>query len=430
MYKAYSAVDTDDTDVCPTVYRNKFQLAQPTVYCHTHITNRNLAQRMAKRKQKRSQKGSVNVAARNGILRLRWTYLGKRKELSLGLADNPLHRHLAEGRAAQMKADIVSGEYDETLDRYRLLASEPAQPTAPSTVALFEQFTAKKRRDGVSGQAIATKYNALRSNLARYGRAITTTEDAHNLLALLRGRQSAKTANQNLVLLKSFGRWLVEQQHIKENVFDSVVPLKGSKASIQDRTPFTRDETLLFLETARTHKTGYQYYDFCLVLLSLGLRPSEAIGLRWCHVDLVRKQVTIKESLSRSEDGRSSGRSRQRKGTKTGNARKLPLNERLVQMFAGRKSVIAQPDDLVFTTPTGKPIDDRMFCRRYWRRICEAAGIPYRPPYAARHTFISHGIEYKRWSPQQAASMAGHSSTRMVSEVYGHMMDTPELPDF
>ena len=385
---------------------------------------------MAKRNRQRNRKGTITVTSRNGILRLRWTHQGTRKELSLGLTDTPLHRHMAEGRAAQLKADIVSGEYDETLDRYRLIPSESAPITAPSTVTLFEQYTADKRRAGVGGLAITTKYKALQSNIARYGNDITTAEDAYQLVSMLRSRQSPQTANQNLVLLKSFGRWLVEQQHLRENIFHSVVPLKGSKASVQDRTPFTTEEALLFLETARNHKTGYQYYDFCYVLLSLGLRPSEAIGLRWSHVNLARKEVTIRESLSRSADGRSSGGARQRKGTKTGRVRVLRLNDRLIGMFAGRKNAIAQPDDLIFTTPTGKPIDDRMFCRRYWRRICEAAGIPYRPPYTARHTFISHGIEYKRWSPQQAASMAGHSSPRMISEVYGHMIDTPELPDF
>ena len=328
-----------------------------------------------------------------------------------------------------MKADIVSGNYDETLDQYRLIAAQPISTEAPSTVALFEQFTAKKRQDGVSELAIATKYKALRANIARYGNNVTTHEDARQLVALLRNRQSLQTANQNLVLLKSFGHWLVQQQLVEENLFNSVVSLKGINIKAQDRTPFTKEELLLFLETARTHKTGYQYYDFCYVLLALGLRPSEAIGLRWMHVNLDRKEVTICESLGRSPDGRSSGRVRQRKGTKTNKTRVLPLSNRLVTMFAGRKSALAQPNDLIFTTPTGKPIDDRMFRERYWRRICEAAGIPYRPPYVARHTFISHGIEYKRWSPQQAASLAGHSSTRMVSEVYGHMIDVPELPD-
>lgn len=328
-----------------------------------------------------------------------------------------------------MMADIVADEYDDTLVKYGLIAGETSPPPTPSTVALFEQFTEKKRRDGVSGQAIASKYRALRSNIQRVGKDISTEDDAYELIELLRSRQAPTTANQNLVLLKSFGSWLVEQQYIEQNIYSSIKPLKASGVSVQDRTPFTKEELFLFLTTMRKHSVGYQYYDFCVVLFLLGLRPSEAIGLRWGRVNLERREVLICESLSRSEDGRTSGASRQRKGTKTGRSRILPLNDRLIDMFEGRKSAIAQPDDLVFTSPTGKPIDDRMFRERYWKRICQESGIRYRPPYTARHTFISYGIEYMRWTERQAATLAGHSSTRMVSETYGHMMDRPELPD-
>ncbi len=329
-----------------------------------------------------------------------------------------------------MMADIVTGEYDDTLNKYRLMPGKATPITSPSTVALFEQFIEKKRRDGVSGQAIAGKYQALRANIKRAGHDIATPEDACQLIELLRTRQASVTANQNLVLLKSFGRWLVEEQHIEENIYSDINPLKPSGISAQDRTPFTKEELLLFLKTMRSHSVGYQYYDFCVVLFLLGLRPSEAIGLRWGRVNLDRREVLICESLSRSDDGRTSGAARQRKGTKTGKSRVLPLNDRLVTLFEGRQSAITQPDDLVFTSPTGKPIDDRMFRERYWKRICEEAGIRYRPPYTARHTFISYGIEYMRWTERQAATMAGHSSTRMVSETYGHMMDRPELPDW
>ena len=385
---------------------------------------------MARRKQQRSKKGDVSVSARNGMLRLRWRHLGKQEQLSLGLSDTPLHRHLAAGRAAQIKADLVTGEYDPTLAKYQLTAQSDQTNAVPSTVELFERFTEKKRREGVSELAIATKYSALQANIARYGSDITTTDGARQMVNLLRGRQGKITANQNLILLKSFGEWMKEQQYIGENIYRVIRPLKGSHTNTQDRTPFTTEELLLFLETMRIHPVCYKYYDFCVVLFSLGLRPSEAIGLRWRHINLERGEVVICESLGRSADGRSAGSARQRKGTKTGNSRVLPLNDRLRSLFAGRKTASSQADDLVFTSATGKPIDDRMFRQRYWRRICEEAGIPYRPPYAARHTFISHGIEYKRWSPHQAASLAGHSSTRMVSATYGHMIDTPELPDF
>ncbi|PZO55452.1 MAG: hypothetical protein DCF15_10405 [Phormidesmis priestleyi] len=384
---------------------------------------------MAKQKHRRNKKGSVSVDARAGMLRLRWRYLSAPKQLSLGLADTPLNRHRAQGMAAQIEADMVSGHYDSTLDKYRLIAKPQPVAAALPTAELFDQFTEKKRRDGTSELAINTKYKALRSNIARYGAGVVTADDAHELVAMLRTRQSQKVSNQNLVLLKAFGAWLKKQQYLEQNVFESVASLRCNHVNEQDRTPFTQKEVALMLETMKTHKVCYQYYDFTFILFALGLRPSEAIGLRWRHVDLERKQVTISESLGRADDGRSSGSSRQRKGTKTGNVRLLPLNPRLVALFAGRRSATAQLDDLVFTSATGKPICDRLYRERYWKRVCTEAGIPYRPPYTARHTFISHGIEYKRWSPHQAASMAGHRSTRMISEVYGHMMDRPELPD-
>jgi integrase len=63
-------------------------------------------------------------------------------------------------------------------------------------------------------------------------------------------------------------------------------------------------------------------------------------------------------------------------------------------------------------------------------KTCQQAGIRYRPPYTARHTLLSHGIEYEGWSLPQAAQIAGHTSTHMVAETYGHMLNQPKSPEF
>ncbi len=165
-------------------------------------------------------------------------------------------------------------------------------------------------------------------------------------------------------------------------------------------------------------------------MLSLGLRPSEVIGLRWRHIDIDRKQVTISETMARSEDGKTAGYARQRKSTKTVNIRTLPLTPRLVALLKGRRSPESQFDDLVFTTARGCVIDDHNFRERVWLETCKQTGIKYRPPYTTRHTLLSHGIEYEGWSLPQAAQIAGHTSTRMVAETYGHMLDQPQLPEF
>lgn len=380
---------------------------------------------------RRNRRGGVSVAARKNILRLRWQYLGKQRQLSLYIPDTAQNRELASQKAAQMEADIISGDYDESLERYRVIAHQTRwqRPTA-STAELFDAFTAFKTEAGTSGQTISTKYRALRSNIVRFNRDVVSVSDARAFVAQLRGRQSPKTANQNLVLLKDFGRWLLTQNHLRENVFEPIHPLKGADAlKVQDRTPFSRDELAQFLMTMLLHPTASHYYSFTLVLFSLGLRPSEAIGLRWSHIDLNRRLVTIRESLTRSVDGLTAGKSRQRKGTKTDNVRALPMSDRMHQLFTALKPQNAQPDDLIFTATGGGPIDDHNYRERYWKVVCEAANIRYRPPYTSRHTLISYGLEYGGWTIKQAAAVAGHSTTRMIEETYSHLLEMPSMPD-
>ncbi len=106
------------------------------------------------------------------------------------------------------------------------------------------------------------------------------------------------------------------------------------------------------------------------------------------------------------------------------------MPESLLVMLKGRAFVIVgSPNDLIFKSPTGKPIDHHNFSQRQWNPLCKAAGVPYRVPYACRHTVISHGIE-QGLTPQQAAYITGHCSTRMVNEGYGQMITKPQLPDW
>ncbi len=344
------------------------------------------------------------------------------------MPDTPLNRHLAEGKAAEIQADIVYGRFDPTLDKYRE-QPEAIAPVELGTPQLFEQFIDYRRKDGTSGQRIAAVYKPMLSNLKRFGRCIEDEEAAREFVEMLRSRQSPRVANQNLTLLCAFGRWCVEQELFPINPYTTIKPLKCSR-SVQNRQPFTRDEIERFLTTLKFDLHNRHYYDFCYVMLSLGLRPSEAIGLRWRHIDLDRKQVTISETMARSEDGKTAGHARQRKSTKTVNIRTLPLTPRLVALLRGRRSPEIKSDDLVFTTARGCVIDDHNFRERVWLETCKQAGIRYRPPYTARHTLLSHGIEYEGWSLPQAAQIAGHTSTRMVAETYGHMLDQPRLPEF
>lgn len=67
----------------------------------------------------KGSKGTVQVINSNKRLQLRFRFLGKRHYLSLGLPDKPLSRKLAEIKAREIEFDILNGEFDQTLQRYK-----------------------------------------------------------------------------------------------------------------------------------------------------------------------------------------------------------------------------------------------------------------------------------------------------------------------
>lgn len=381
----------------------------------------------------RAKRGSVQIIEQDGRLRLSYRVEGKRYRLLLRMSDTPINRHLAAPIAAAIERDIAYGEFDPTQQKYKdMLPSHrdqtpQAAPALPTMAELFEQFTEHRRAEGTSGQTISAKYQPLLANLQRFGE-IESQLDARRFMDMLKERQSNLVWNQNLGLLQTFMRWGIESGRLENNLFTGINPLRTSQAT-RRRKAFTKDEISRILATVKTDRYYHHYHDFCFTLLHLGLRPAEAIGLRWKDIDLSRRQVTICESLARSEAGKTSGSSRIRKGTKTGNSRDLDMNEPVYKMFLNRHRSDTSPEQLIFLSPKGNPIDDHSFSQRCWKTICKKAGVDHRPPYTARHTTLSHMIDQGATLPQ-VANVAGHKNNRMVAEVYGHMVNRPKMPDF
>ena len=379
------------------------------------------------RKPRRNKRGSVSVSTRNDMLRLRWTHQGRPFQLALGLPDSPINRHRAEILATEIAADIAREQFDPTLAKYKPQPEPEPPPPALTTADLFEQFIEHRRGGGTSGQAISARYKPLLSNLKRHGKDIATPKDAATFLAMLRSRQSPLVANQNLSLLKGFGAWCVEHGHLPENPWTTLQRLKESTPANPKRQPLTADQIRTVLEATKADRYAAHYHDFVMCLFYLGVRPSEAAGLRWRHIDLERGTVAIAESLSRGEDGKTAGWARQRKGTKTNKVRTLTLHPNLAAVLAQRRPDEAQPDDLVFLTPRGNAIDDHAFSQRIWKRICTLSAVD-RVPYSARHSLGSHLLEQGASIPQVAATLGNTPET--TARHYAHMIDRPEMPGF
>jgi integrase len=100
-------------------------------------------------------------------LRLRWRYRGTRPTMALGLPDTPLARRIAEGKAAVIEADLITGNYDPTLLKYRSDSAKHIDSGRGTTVMLFQRFakhgSADRSKDG------AAKYASVLGKLQRFG---------------------------------------------------------------------------------------------------------------------------------------------------------------------------------------------------------------------------------------------------------------------
>jgi integrase len=181
--------------------------------------------------------------------------------------------------------------------------------------------------------------------------------------------------------------------------------------------PFTKEEVQSIL-TAFQVSSHYNYlYDFVYFLFGTGLRTGEAIGLCWKNVSLDCSSIEVVEMVSRGV----------RKSTKTNKSRQFKLSPEIAAMLKVRRPAIYQPDDLVFPSTSGKPLDDHNFRNRAWKTILDLAKVTYRKPYNTRHTFISHCLA-AGMNPMLVAQLTGHNPQVLFEHYAASIESSPSIP--
>lgn len=152
-----------------------------------------------------------------------------------------------------------------------------------------------------------------------------------------------------------------------------------------------------------------------MLLVSTGLRYGEAIGLRVGRVDVLAGSLTVLETMH--EAGRGEYIVTEPKSEQSRRTVLFPpaVAAELVPLVSGKDR-----DDLVFTEPDGRPVT-RNFRQRIWLRICERAGLEGLRLHDLRHTYAA--ILISSGTPLTAVQRClGHSSIRVTSDMYGHLM--------
>ena len=163
---------------------------------------------------------------------------------------------------------------------------------------------------------------------------------------------------------------------------------------------------------------GEQYRALVLLLAFCGLRWGEAAGLKVGRLDLLRRKLTVAETLI---DDKTTG-ALVWESPKNDTARDvyMPpfLADQLVQVVAGKG-----PEDLVFTTNRGKPMSNGNFRRYVFDPAAEAAGLSGITPHVLRHTAASLAVSAGA-NVKAVQRMLGHASAAMTLDVYAGLFDS------
>jgi integrase len=157
------------------------------------------------------------------------------------------------------------------------------------------------------------------------------------------------------------------------------------------------------------------YQPLYVLLASTGLRISEAIGLRWCDLDLDASPPRLQ--VRRAIVGGVVGAPKSYYG-----AREIPLAEELAGRLRALRSPDAEDEDLVFPNGRGRPLNPNNLRNRVLRPAVERAGVSGIGLHALRHTCASLLIE-ERTSTLRLQRWMGHHAAAYTLETYGHLID-------
>lgn len=379
----------------------------------------------------KAKKGTVSITSDRGMLRLRWRVNGQRYSLALGFPDTKQGRLAAQRRASEIELDILSGHFDTTLARYKPERGEKEETNkedSGTVVGVFERYTEHKAKR-VQKRTLSNyngTTNALRDFFGDTKLAKDlTAQDVEAFVDWYRksGSVVPLVVKERLVKIKSAWDWAIDEGLVTHHPWWTAHKLVKVPPK-QPPKPFSPEEISRILKALRTDRYYWYLHDYFLFSFGTGCRPGEVIGLRWQHLADDCSTAWIGETLTRGE----------RKATKTNEARTIKLSEQVQTMLRARREWHKQKgwgvtgDNLVFTSPNGRTLDDHNIRNRAWEPILNRLSIPYRKPYTTRSTFITHCL-LNGMKPLVIAEYTGHDIEVLYDHYAGYIQNDEDIPD-
>lgn len=313
---------------------------------------------------------------------------------------------------AKLRLEVAGGSHrapavtvSELLDRW---LGHVRADLSPTTLYAYERKIALYIKPNLGNVRLAKLTTARLDGLYRSLRATGGLD----------GGLSAQTIRHVHAILR---RALAQAQRwgwVERNVAELAEPPTVRKQPSESATGAQLSELLQAQECQ-----GTDLGDLIALAIGTGARRGELCGLRWVDVDLDHGQVTIRRAII------DVGHKLSVKEPKSGKARTIPIGPRLVERLKARHTRLAavalecgiglgsNTYVLSVSADGTQPMHPNLASHRFGR-LARKLGVPIRF-HDLRHAAVTDALAGGA-APNDVAAHAGHASTRMTLDVYGH----------
>ncbi|EAS44685.1 site-specific integrase [Photobacterium profundum] len=353
----------------------------------------------------------------NGVIQYDLCVYGVRFRETSGLSATPYNLKKTKAVLKRLNAELALGSFDykdffpdsKKVEKFQLLkrAKNPALST-PYFDTFSQEWLARQTHEWKNSYRINVISILKNYLLPAFGDKIMNTitfKDVQTLRSqlceLTKKDGSRKLSNKriNIILVP-----LISLLHIAADEHDFPYPLerlKPLREEASDPNPMTQDEVNSFLATVAP-----QWRDYYLIRFHTGMRSCEVHGLMKDCVDFTHDLIRVRRNWVNGEL----------------TDVKTPKSNREIVMTATVKAALQRAVEktngqFVFTHPKGFPLDTRYVNKYLWYPTLIKANLAKRRPYETRHTAaVLHLAAHE--NPLYVSRLLGHSSTRMLYEVY------------
>jgi integrase len=264
-----------------------------------------------------------------------------------------------------------------------------------------------------------------------------------HVMAMMKAKREAGSSERNIAYMRVVLRIALNEAQRQDIVHRNVAELvRPPRIEEFDGQALDTDEAERFRKQVKDDRLAALYF----VALEMGLRQSEILGLRWDDIDFERGSLAVRYQIrmvSESEANEiDTSFPRKRSPTKVsfvptkskGSRRTLAIpSEVLAMLKHHRKNQVKErlrapkwnEYNLVFTSPTGNPVDAANLRKQFAAHL-NAANLPRIRFHDLRHT-ASSLMQVAGVSDRTRGRILGHQTAAMTAH-YTHVFD-PEMQE-